>query len=149
MLQLYNATVIIVMQIKLDFRSGVPIYVQIIDQVKHLIASGELRAGDQLPTVRHLAQELRVNFNTIARAYRLLDEAGVISTQHGRGTYVLEPDSEEGLKRVRREALEELTRQYITEAIHLGYTPLEVKELFERYLYEYQDSLDGGESQVK
>ena len=76
------------MQIKLDFRSGIPIYVQIIDQIKHLVATGVLRPDDQLPTVRQLASDLRVNFNTIARAYRMLDEDGVISTQQGRGTYI-------------------------------------------------------------
>ena len=67
------------MQIELDFRSGIPIYVQIMDQIKHLIASGALRPGDQLPTVRQLAADLRVNFNTVARAYRMLDDAGIIS----------------------------------------------------------------------
>ena len=63
------------MQFQLDFRSGVPIYTQIVEQVRQKVASGELRQGDQLPTVRQLATELRVNFNTVARAYRLLDEA--------------------------------------------------------------------------
>jgi GntR family transcriptional regulator len=62
------------MQIKIDLISKVPIYVQIIDQIKHMIATGVLRPDDQLPTVRQLATDLRVNFNTIARAYRMLDE---------------------------------------------------------------------------
>ena len=76
--------------IDVDLRSHVPIYIQIVERVGHLVATGVLRPGDQLPTVRQLATDLRVNFNTVARAYRLLDEAGVISTQQGRGTYVLE-----------------------------------------------------------
>ena len=76
------------MQIQIDFRSGVPIYTQIMEQIQHKVASGELKPGDQLPTVRQLATDLRVNFNTVARAYRLLDEAGLISTQQGRGTYI-------------------------------------------------------------
>src|SRR3970282_1936658 len=79
------------MVIELDFRSHVPIYSQIVDQVKQLVARGALQPGEQLPTVRQLAADLRVNFNTVARAYRMLDEAGVISTQQGRGPYVLEP----------------------------------------------------------
>jgi DNA-binding transcriptional regulator YhcF (GntR family) len=58
--------------IHLDFRSGTPIYTQIVEQVKQQVLSGELKPGDQLPTVRALALELRVNFNTVARAYRLL-----------------------------------------------------------------------------
>ena len=76
--------------IPIDFRAGSPIYIQIVEQIRQQVASGELKPDDQLPTVRQLASELRVNFNTIARAYRILDEAGLISTQQGRGTYILE-----------------------------------------------------------
>ncbi|MDD5371132.1 MAG: GntR family transcriptional regulator, partial [Anaerolineaceae bacterium] len=72
----------------LDFRSGIPIYAQIVDQVKEQMLRGELLPEDQLPTVRKLSEELRINFNTVARAYRMLDEAGLISTQQGRGTYI-------------------------------------------------------------
>ena len=68
------------LSIRLDFRSQVPIYTQIVEQIRLRVASGQLRPGDQLPTVRQLATELRVNFNTVARAYRQLDEAGLIST---------------------------------------------------------------------
>jgi len=78
------------MHLQLDFRSGSPIYLQIVEQVRRLLISGELQPGDQLPTVRQLAAELRVNFNTVARAYRMLDEARLISTQQGRGTYILD-----------------------------------------------------------
>ena len=77
------------LNIHLDFGSNEPIYIQIVDQVRLQLTTGELNPGDQLPTVRQLASDLRVNFNTIARAYRLLDEAGLISTQRGRGTYLL------------------------------------------------------------
>lgn len=121
------------MQIELDFRSGIPIYVQIMDQIKHLIASGALRPGDQLPTVRQLAADLRVNFNTVARAYRMLDEAGIISTQHGRGTYILE-EPEHNHDQLRKDALEGLTRHYLAEAISLGFTPGEVHELMEKFI---------------
>ncbi len=86
------------MNIQLDFRSGQPIYLQIVEQIRKLVAGGELKQGDQLPTVRQLATELRVNFNTVARAYRLLDEAGLISTQQGRGTYIWEAPSPETLQ---------------------------------------------------
>ena len=126
------------MQIRLDFRSGIPIYIQIMDQIKHLVATGALRPGDQLPTVRQLASELRVNFNTIARAYRLLDEAGVISTQHGRGTYILSPPSEEGTEKIRQEALEGLTRRYLAEAAQLGGSQEEIIEILQRYFKIWQ-----------
>lgn len=114
------------MQIKIDFRSSAPIYVQIMEQIRQKVASGELKQGDQLPTVRQLATELRVNFNTIARAYRLLDEAGLISTQHGRGTYIWEQPTEETIQRLRQQGLEGLTRRYLAEAARQGFSPEEV-----------------------
>ena len=101
------------MQISLDFRSGQPIYVQIMDQIRQMLASGILKPGDQLPTVRQLATDLRVNFNTVARAYRLLDEAGLISTQQGRGTYIWEEPSEEGNGKFRRQGLESLIKRFL------------------------------------
>ena len=121
--------------IHLDFRSGTPIYTQIVEQVKQQVVSGELNPGDQLPTVRALALELRVNFNTVARAYRLLDEASIISTQQGRGTYILEVPPPERTDKLRRQALEALTRDYLSEAHRLGCSPDEIskalKEQFE------------------
>jgi GntR family transcriptional regulator len=117
------------MQIKLDFRSKIPIYIQIIDQVKHLIASGILRPDDQLPTVRELASDLDVNFTTVARAYRLLDEEGLISTQHGRGTYILPLPEGQSKGDFRREDLERLTRHFLNESARLGYGPNEVAEI--------------------
>jgi GntR family transcriptional regulator len=110
----------------LDFRSHIPIYVQLVERVKHLVATGSLQPDDQLPTVRQLAAELRVNFNTVARAYRLLDEAGVISTQQGRGTYVLEVPPPEEAGRLRRQALDGLCRNFLLEAYRMGFETEEV-----------------------
>ena len=119
--------------IQLDFRSGTPIYTQIVEQVKQQVISGELKPEDQLPTVRALALELRVNFNTVARAYRLLDEAGIISTQQGRGTYILDVPPPERTDKLRRQALEALTRDYLKEVRRLGCSPDEIsKELKEQ-----------------
>ena len=122
------------LDISLDFRSRVPIYVQIMDQVKHKIATGALQPGDQLATVRQLAADLRVNFNTIARAYRMLDEEGIISTQHGRGTYILELTTEEDEEHLRRQDLAWLTRRYLTRANRLGYGPDDVAAIFDTKL---------------
>jgi GntR family transcriptional regulator len=116
--------------LKLDFRSGSPIYIQIMEQIRQLVASGELQPGDQLPTVRQLATDLRINWNTVARAYKLLDEAGLISTQQGRGTYVWDKPSEAVTLKLRQEALQGLTRRYLAEAIRLGCTPGEVAATF-------------------
>ncbi|MGD8553648.1 MAG: GntR family transcriptional regulator [Anaerolineales bacterium] len=124
---------------ELDFRSHVPIYVQIVERVEHLIATGVIEPGDQLPTVRQLAAELRVNFNTIARAYRILDENGVISTQQGRGTFVLEPPPPEQASNLRREAIEALTRAYLIEAARMGFKPDEVRVAVEDQVNHWRD----------
>ena len=128
------------MQIKLDFRSGVPIYIQIMDQIKHLVAIDAIHPDDQLPTVRQLASDLRVNFNTIARAYRLLDEGGVISTQQGRGTYILAPPSEQATERLRQEALAGLTRRYLAEIARLGFTPEEINPYLAALFQEWKET---------
>lgn len=126
------------MQIELNFRTKVPIYVQIIDQIKHLIAAGVLRPDDQLPTVRQLATDLRVNFNTVARAYRALDEQGLISTQHGRGTYILPHPTPANGERLRRQDLDWLTTQYLSDAALLEYSPEQVQAIFEQYLDQWK-----------
>jgi len=110
------------MKISINPRSDLPIYAQVVEQVRRQIASGQLKPGDQLPTVRALASDLRVNFNTVARAYRLLDEAGVISTQQGRGTYILEEPPPEASDGLRAAALDALIRRILEEAAQLGFT---------------------------
>lgn len=119
------------MDFKIDLTTHTPIYLQVMNRVKHAIATGELEPGDQLPTVRRLAADLRVNFNTIARAYRLLDEEGIISTQHGRGTYILEPSSRAETEKMRRKDLENLMEYLLEEAHKLGFSTAEVKALLE------------------
>lgn len=114
--------------IEVDLRSHVPIYIQIVERVGHLVATGVLQPEDQLPTVRQLATDLRVNFNTVARAYRLLDEAGVISTQQGRGTYVLEGLSAGQAEGLRQAALEGLVRSFLDGAARMAFSPEEVEQ---------------------
>ncbi len=128
------------MQIQLDFRSRQPIYIQIVEQIRQQIARGELKTGDQLPTVRQLAADLRVNFNTVARAYRLLDEAGLISTQHGRGTYVWETPTPEVTQHLRSQGLREMSEQFIQDALQLGYTPDEIANEIEKELTKQKES---------
>jgi len=92
--------------LSLDFHSGAPIYLQIVEQIRQMVINGDLAPGDQLPTVRQLAAEIRVNFNTVARAYRMLDEARLISTQQGRGTYILELPGAELDQKIKAAALD-------------------------------------------
>ncbi|MEW5939374.1 MAG: GntR family transcriptional regulator [Chloroflexota bacterium] len=125
---------------RLDLRADSPIYLQIVEQIQAQIASGALQPGDQLPTVRALATELRINFNTVARAYRLLDEARVISTQQGRGTYITEIPPPAVTERLRREALEGLTRRFVGEAMRLGFSHAEVRQMVGEQLKAWKES---------
>lgn len=95
--------------------------------------------------MRALAQELRVNFNTVARAYRILDDSGVISTQQGRGTYITEKPPPELLERLRQEALAGLARRYIREARRLGFAPDEMQASIQRQLEIQDTGIDEGE----
>ena len=126
------------MLVELDFRRHVPIYIQIVERLKHLIATGILKPGDQLPTIRQLADDLRVNLNTVARSYRILDQAGLVSTQQGRGTYVLESLSSGQSTRRREEALRDLSRLFLTEAARLGFEPDEVAREVENSIEHWQ-----------
>jgi GntR family transcriptional regulator len=122
------------LMLQIDFRAGLPIYTQIVNQVQAQVAGGILKPGDQLPTVRALAEQLRVNFNTIARAYRILDEARIISTQQGRGTYITEIPPPRVTEKLRKESLQALTERYITEAMRLEVSKAEISEMIKEQL---------------
>ena len=118
------------MIVRLDPRSAEPIYLQIVSQIKHLIAAGKLKPDDQLPTVRQLAVELRVDPNTVARAYRQLVEDGVIASQQGRGTYVLDPPPPADQRKQRREKLLAVTDAFLREVERLGFAPDELEKIW-------------------
>jgi GntR family transcriptional regulator len=128
------------LMLQIDFRSGLPIYTQIVNQVQAQVAGGILQPGDQLPTVRALAEELRVNFNTVARAYRILDEARIISTQQGRGTYITEIPPPKVTEKLRKEALQELTQRFISEAMRLEFSKNEIHRAVKEQLKRGQGS---------
>ncbi len=122
------------LHIEIDFRSKIPITDQIVEQIYDHVVLGEVRLGEQLPTVRQLAQSLKVNFNTVARAYRLLDQAGVINTQHGRGTYIL-LEKALALTEKSRE-LDQEVRMFIDRMAEKGYNYAEIQAVFQRNLRE-------------
>ena len=128
------------MNFKLDFRSGIPIYVQVVEHIRQMVLRGDLEPGDQLPTVRSLALDLRVNFNTIARAYRLLDEAGIISTQQGRGTYILSLPPPEVTDELRRKSLRSLVHQHLLDASRLGASPEEILNILEEQVDRWKQT---------
>lgn len=116
---------------RLDLRSGVPVYRQLIDQVKAGIASGALTSGCQLPTVRQLAVDLAINPNTVLRAYRELELGGLLETQQGTGTFISEKKPQrDDVERERQ--LNQLVGEFLARAGEAGFTAEELlKELRE------------------
>jgi len=112
-------------QFSLDAKSGVPFYKQIILQVEFAIADGRFTSGDQLPTVRSLAVDLKLNPNTVARAYNEMEIRGIVNTQQGTGTFI--SDKEIHLTEVEREGmLESLVRPFVSRATSYGFQADEV-----------------------
>jgi len=111
----------VTIELKLDVKSGVPFYRQVIDQVKAAIATESLSPGDRLPTVRQLAVDLSINPNTVSRAYTELELTGLVETQMGSGTYVgnrpVERDDVE-----RRRLLDQLCQEFLSRASTHGFT---------------------------
>ena len=106
------------MQFRIDNASGKPVYLQIIDQVKRDIALGKLRNEEKLPTVRQLARQLAINPNTIAKAYRQLEQEVIIITKPGAGAFVANLDS--NLSRsVRKKLVSDKLEQIAVEAFHM------------------------------
>jgi len=116
---------------RLNPSSGVPIYLQLMEQIKHAIETGALRAGDQLPTIRKLAEDLVMNPNTVVRAYRELQHEGIIELKHGSGAFISE--SVAGQTRVTRKA-QTIVQSALERLMSLGLTEGEARRLFENEL---------------
>ncbi len=107
---------------------GVPLYLQIVNQIRYLVSSGRLRTGDELPAIRTLAEELVVNPNTVARAYRELEVAGIVEKRRTAGTFI----SDAGTKLARRERLKIIVQRLdalVAEAQQLGVSQAELIDL--------------------
>jgi GntR family transcriptional regulator len=105
----------------LDPKAGVPFYRQIIDQIKYGIASGKLNVGEQLPTVRALAVELRVNLNTVAKAYKELEIQDILETYQGSGTFINKVDIKLPEKE-KQKKLQDICQEFMTIAYNYGFT---------------------------
>jgi GntR family transcriptional regulator len=119
------------MKIYISVNDGVPIYLQIISQIKHLVAAGRLKSGQELPPIRLLAQQLLINPNTVARAYRELEAAGIVTSRRGAGTHV----SDEGSPLARKERLKILNDRIdalLAEASQLEVDFEQLTELIEK-----------------
>ena len=114
------------MQFRLDLKSGLPVYRQIIDQVHAARASGAVRPGDQLPTVRQLAVDLSINPNTVMRAYRELELTGALSTHQGTGTFITDVKVEQSAAE-RDRKLDQLVAEFVARAGREGFTLKELR----------------------
>jgi GntR family transcriptional regulator len=129
------------MRLHLNFRSGKPVYLQVVDQVKSAVASGALQGGEPLPSIRPLAEELRVNSNTIAKAYSELESQGVIETLAGKGCFIRNGQSPLR-KNVRVQLLTQEIDQAIAEAHHLQVGRSEFLRLAEERFDRFQQQRD-------
>ena len=116
------------MPFQITFKSGKPVYLQLVDQVKAAIASGAMRTGDALPSIRPLAEELRLNRNTVAKAYGELETQGVIETLPGKGCFV-RAGSSPFRKEVRRSLVADAMDEAVVQAHHLQVGRSEFLEL--------------------
>jgi len=112
-------------QIHITSTDGVPIYIQIVNQVKQLVTSGRLSPGDEVPPIRVLAEQLVVNPNTVARAYLELERAGIVTKRHGSGTYVSEAPSPLS----RREKFKVLAQRADALLVEAGHLDIELDEV--------------------
>ena len=110
--------------LRLDHRSGIPVYIQLREQLLHAIARGAAQPGEQLPTVRQIAVELAINPNTVNRAYAELERQGVLETQRGRGTFVSESPAPNVRPRAAR--LRELAERFVAQAQTMGFDADEI-----------------------
>lgn len=131
------------MMFELDLKSGIPIYVQLKQKIKYAIATGKLPPGSQLPTVRQLAVDLKVNVNTISRVYSELEKEGILATKQGKGTFVniqnVIQTNERDSKR-----LDQLIDNLFIEAFELGYSPKELLEYIQRRCRLSKNDADSG-----
>lgn len=130
---------------QVDPSSAVPVYAQIMDQVKRGISSGLLKTGERLPSIRELARELRINPNTVVRAYRELEREGVVESRRGQGSYVAESQHASSLA-ARRELLAPAVDRLLVEAYHLGLNDDELRKLLELRMDERRRSGKGREA---
>jgi GntR family transcriptional regulator len=119
------------MLFRVNQSSGVPLYVQLMDQVKHAIEMGAIRPGEQLPTIRKVAEDLVMNPNTVARAYRELEHAGIIEVKHGAGAFVSQ--SATGPTKVLRKA-QAVVQTAVERLASSGLTDEEIRRLVESEL---------------
>ena len=124
------------MDLRIDTSNGVPIYIQIVEQIKRTVALGRLKPEDGLPSVRQLALDLTINPNTVARAYLELEHQGVIYKRQGQGTFI-SSRAVEVSRRERNKIVSALFEKAIVEAVNSGMTAMEIDEIYQQLMHRY------------
>lgn len=125
------------MVIQINYKSGKPVYLQIVEQIKYAAAAGNLKAGESVPGIRPLAEKLRVNRNTVAKAYQELEREGVIETRAGKGCFV--SDNHSPLKKsFRQQVLNEAIDAAIVQAHHFQISDEELLKLIRKRIDEFR-----------
>jgi GntR family transcriptional regulator len=124
---------------RLDLHSGVPVYRQLIDQVQAAVATGALKTGDQLPTVRRVAVDLAINPNTVARAYREMELRGILDTQQGTGTFVADNQIKH-TPAERHRQMTQLVTEFVARAGSAGFTVGELAQALQQLSPETPNS---------
>ncbi len=130
------------MLIQLNFKSGKPVYLQVVDQIKAATASGALRPGEPLPSIRPLAEQLRLNRNTVAKAYAELESQGIIQSTAGKGCFVAENHSP-FKKAVRQKMLADEIDAAIVQAHHLQVNEKDFLDLVKERLETFRRKSQG------
>src|SRR4029079_9421114 len=144
------------MEFLIESASRVPIYRQLVAQIREAIARGRLKPDERLPSVRELSRELVINPNTVARVYTELEREGILNTRPGLGVFVAQPRNEL-TKKVRKERLTCLVDGLLTEAVHLGFTGEEVSGVVTERMQQFvfgegagnRDYAIGGQADLK
>lgn len=132
------------LNLQIDPHSGVPVYRQIMDQIKYYAASGQLRPASQLPSIREMALSLSVNPTTIVKAYTELEHEGVIEMRHGKGAFLADAPQMSPTKR--KQALQRLVRQLAVEAVQMDATPELVAELLCQEMQRMKRAIHDGQT---
>ncbi len=121
--------------------SGIPLYVQLVEQVKHAVETGALRAGDRLPTIRKVAEDLVMNPNTVVRAYRELEHDGVLELKHGSGAFIRESAGRRSSLMLKAQAVMQQALERLTA---MGLLEDELRRVFEGELAKASGRITGG-----
>jgi molybdate-binding protein/DNA-binding transcriptional regulator YhcF (GntR family) len=128
-------------ELRLDQHSALPLYHQIADQIRHLIAAGQLSPGDHLPTIRELAKSLGVNQNTVVRAYVALEHEQVIVSHRGGGTTVTAKTDDPAMRIIRQRRLSDIVSSDVLKLLSSGYNPEEIEATFYLHIARWREEI--------